>query len=91
MTSFRNFRDDWLTKQADGDSLIKEYYKIAPIIVENIDGMSNSIRIYKNIWENYLKECLRFIEDKKFEQCKKTYCKMVNDLKNIYYTKGSCI
>lgn len=90
LTMFRKFRDGWLSKQPNGNVLIAEYYKIAPIIVKNIDNKSNNVQIYNNIWENYLKECPLFIEKNKFEQCKKMYCKMVADLKNTYYLKGSC-
>lgn len=90
LTMFRKFRDGWLSKQPSGNVLIAEYYKIAPIIVKNIDNKSNNVQIYNSIWENYLKECLLFIEKNKFEQCKKMYCKMVADLKNAYYLKGSC-
>ncbi len=55
LTSFRSFRDNWLSKQEDGAGLIKEYYKIAPVIVKNIDSKSNSAEIYNNIWNSYLK------------------------------------
>jgi hypothetical protein len=37
LTMFRNFRDEYLKKQSDGEMLIVECYQIAPIIVSRID------------------------------------------------------
>lgn len=84
LTMFRNFRDNWLSKQIDGKQLITEYYSIAPKIVERINNLNNAKEIYQQIWEKYLKSCLYYLEQKDEKSCKKQYIKMVLDLKNKY-------
>jgi hypothetical protein len=42
LLAFKAFRDEWLILQEDGESLIKQYYQIAPDIVENIERMPNA-------------------------------------------------
>lgn len=80
LTIFRDFRDNWLQKQPDGQQLIARYYAIAPKIVENISKSTNADKIYLNIWNKYLKPCLSYIEQGRNEQCKSIYMQMVNDL-----------
>jgi hypothetical protein len=84
LTMFRQFRDSWLIKQSDGDSIILEYYHSAPRIVENINRLSNSFQIYYKIWNDWLKECLGLIENKEYEKCKTIYIRMVKYLQRKY-------
>ena len=83
LTAFRNFRDGWLMNQSDGKNLIAEYYSIAPKIVDKINMRTNAAKIYCDIWENYLKPCLNFIENGNYIQCKSKYIEMVIYLKNF--------
>jgi len=87
LSTFRDFRDNWLRHQNDGESLIKEYYEIAPKIVTAINGSDNSKNVYLQIWEQYLKNCLSYIEMKDFEKCKNMYVSMCEDLNNKYIAK----
>lgn len=84
LNAFRSFRDNWLKKQADGENLIADYYKIAPLIVAKIDSLPNSAEIYHFIWKKYLKSCLNFIEGGNNQACKNLYVKMVKILKATY-------
>lgn len=84
LTAFRNFRDKWLVNQSDGKNLIAEYYEVAPKIVEKINSLSNAAEIYKNIWNDYLSDCLKFIEVGDNLNCKKIYVNMVNALKEKF-------
>lgn len=84
LTQFRNFRDEWLVKQVQGQKLISEYYETAPKIVAQIDKLANKDEIYTNINEQYLIPCLKYIENKKMAQCEKHYTKMMNDLYKEY-------
>lgn len=80
LTQFRSFRDNWLLKQPDGQYLIDEYYKTAPQIVADIDGLSNRNEVYKRLNELYLKPCLTYIENNEMQQCKELYISMMHDL-----------
>jgi len=84
LTAFRNFRDKWLALQSDGKNLIAEYYEVAPKIVEKINSLTNSAEIYKNIWSDYLQNCLKSIEVGDNVNCKKIYVEMVNALKEKF-------
>ena len=84
LTRFRQFRDNWLINEIDGEEIIKEYYTNAPKIVSAINARSNKEEIYLNIWNTYLKLCLNYIENKKYSECKALYIKMVRDLEKIY-------
>ena len=80
LTTFRNFRDNWLKKQPDGEELIERYYKTAPEIVEWINRQPNRRAIYDYINKEYLEKCLKYIENGENEECKKLYIEMVNYL-----------
>lgn len=84
LTTFRNFRDDWLALQSDGKILIEEYYKIAPQIVANINKLINANEIYKKLWYDWLAPCLEFIKVGDNVACKNKYVEMVQNLKKLY-------
>jgi uncharacterized protein YbaR (Trm112 family) len=84
LTLLRNYRDNFLMSQDDGEMIISEYYNIAPTIVKRINKLSNSNEIYKSVWDNYLNPCVRFIEEDKNLECKEVYYKMVRDLQQEY-------
>lgn len=84
LETFRAFRDNWLKKQTDGAALIDEYYDVAPRIVAVIDKLNNAKAVYADVWETYLRPCLKMIEAKDYQGCKETYTAMVNALKKKY-------
>ena len=84
LTAFRKFRDEWLVNQADGRSLIDEYYRIAPAIVEKINKLTDAAQVYKNIWTDYLKPCLKLIESGENSACKAKYVEMVRYLQKRF-------
>lgn len=83
LTALRSFRDNWLAKQPDGEALIKEYYATAPGIVKSIDSLKNRTEIYRFINEKFITKCMSFIESNQLNDCKMTYIKMVNYLKEL--------
>ena len=84
LTTFRAFRDEWLVKQPDGQSLIDKYYSIAPKIVDKINELPNASAVYQSIWTDYLKPCLQFIERGNFQDCKNLYVRMVDSLQQSF-------
>ena len=85
LTMFRSFRDNWLANQPDGESLINEYYRIAPKIVNKINQLRNAKEIYQQIWNEYLQPCLSFIETGNYPECKSKYVEMVNKLTKLIH------
>ena len=80
LNKFREYRDNWLINQLDGKKIIQKYYEIATNIVYNINKCKDKYIIYQDIWNKSLKKCLNLIELKKYEECKKLYMKMVEEL-----------
>ncbi|MDO5398453.1 MAG: CFI-box-CTERM domain-containing protein [bacterium] len=80
LTQFRSFRDNWLAYQPDGQELIERYYKTAPAIVSLINKQANHADIYRQINDNYLTKCLKYIENGENEKCKALYIDMVERL-----------
>ena len=85
----REYRDQYLMGTKDGEILVKEYYNIAPTIVKRIDRSPDASEIYADIWEKYLKPCVRLIEAGEQEECRGLYTKMVRSLEKKYlYSVG---
>ena len=84
LTMFREFRDNWLINQPNGEELVKEYYRIAPKIVEGIEISHFKGDVYQNLWDKYLSSCLSFIESKRYIECMDLYKYMVECLKLAY-------
>ncbi|MCP4345835.1 MAG: hypothetical protein GY795_09950 [Desulfobacterales bacterium] len=80
LNMFRKFRDEWLLKMDYGSELIKYYYQIAPVIVEQINSRVDKDEIYKQIWNVYLRDCLILIDDRRFSDALHTYKNMITYL-----------
>lgn len=84
LTSFRQFRDGWLTNDDGGQVLIQEYYQIAPQIVRAIDAKDNASVIYTEIWEEYLSPALTALQAADNQSTKDIYVEMVRTLQAEY-------
>lgn len=84
LTLLRNYRDEYLLSTPEGEALVKEYYNIAPTIVNRIAHSETPGKIYEEIWQNYLLPCVNLIEEGKPEVCRKQYMAMVYELKGRY-------
>lgn len=87
LIQFRKFRDEWLALQPDGKLIIKDYYEVAPKIVENINSSNTELErkeIFEYINNNYLRKCLYCIENNELEECKVLYIQMVEYLEDKY-------
>lgn len=85
LTMIRNFRDTRLKPlMEDGELLVKEYYRIGPMVVDAIKEDENASEIYTRLWNDCLKLCCEQIEQKEWEQAKLSYIKMVRELCEKY-------
>lgn len=80
----KKYRDEYLLKQEDGEELIKEYYDMAPTIVKRIEKEESPEAKYQYLWEHYLQLCVTMIEAGKYQECRKTYTQMVEELQRDY-------
>lgn len=79
LATFRHFRDTWLKEHHPQD--ITEYYEIAPRIVSGINASADSSKVYNNIWNNYLRQCMSLIEQGRYDEAYMEYKQMVNELR----------
>lgn len=80
LNNLRLYRDNWLAKLDSGKLIISEYYKNAPLIVDRIDATDAPVEVYKEIWENYLKEIISLLNQQKYMSVLSLYKKMVTNL-----------
>ena len=84
LTTLRAYRDGYLSGTEEGRRIVEEYYNIAPTIVKRIDRQENADEIYRGIWDEYLRPCIRLIEKDEKEECKELYITMVRSLEKEY-------
>ena len=85
LNELRSFRDKYIAgDNEDGDELIKEYYRIGPIIVKHIDVEWNPYAIYKELWDEYIFPTYKMIRDGDYKSAKMVYVNMVKKLCEIY-------
>ncbi len=80
----RSYRDGYLLATDEGKELVKEYYNIAPTIVNRIGRQENPEAIYEEIWDSWLLDCVHLIEQGENEACQEKYMDMVYELKERY-------
>ncbi len=80
----KQYRDEYMFRQADGEALIQEYYDIAPTIVKRIAKEADPEEKYMYLWNNYISRCVALVKQQKNEQCRQLYQQMMTELKNEY-------
>lgn len=80
LMTFRKFRDEYMQETDQRKDLVKEYYKIAPVIVTYIDLNPNRLEYYETIWREYLLPCLKDLKANQWNTCEKRYRNMVYHL-----------
>ena len=84
LTTLRKYRDEYLMNTEEGQEIVEEYYNIAPGLVMMINMQNNASDIYQHIYEEYLKPCIKYIEEEKNEACCDLYMQMVRSLQKKY-------
>lgn len=84
----REYRDQYLLKQPEGEALVREYYDIAPTIVKRMEREAEHMQLYQEIWHQYLLPCIRLIEEGRQEECQSVYEEMVNVLGRRYFYRN---
>lgn len=80
----KEYRDQYLNVTPEGHALIEEYYDIAPTIVKRMDKQADRDRVYRELYEKYLRDCVEDIERGEYERCGRKYQEMVVELKGRY-------
>ena len=77
LQTLRSFRDNWLIKTEGGIAAISHYYITAPKIVDAIDRTPNPKAIYEKIYTEIILPCVKFIENRQYEDAFTIYRNMV--------------
>jgi hypothetical protein len=79
----RDFRDTYVDSREEGKKLINEYYRTAPLIVQQINSRDNANEIYSELYSN-IKQAVSLIECKMYSEAFELYCNLVRELKEDY-------
>lgn len=85
LMAFREYRDREKKNDLDMPLLIDEYYRVAPLVVANIDRELNAGELYRDLWINDISEIYDLIRSGKNLQAKLRYIGMVIALCNKYH------
>ncbi|MEM1589803.1 MAG: CFI-box-CTERM domain-containing protein [Candidatus Bathyarchaeia archaeon] len=88
LQTLRQFRDNHLQKTKEGRKIIKEYYEIAPKIVEEIKRKPNSKEIFQEIFNN-VRKIVKQIEQGNSETAITIYESTISQLKKKYLHNAS--
>jgi hypothetical protein len=83
LKTLRNFRDKILMKDTSGRRAVREYYDIAPEIVQAIGEQKNSEEIWQSIYGD-IKSAVSLVMSRDFEGAFKKYFQMTSRLKEEY-------
>ena len=83
LTILRNYRDTWLVNRAGGQELIKEYYKIAPLIARKMKMSENYREYCELLLNNFIIPCVSMIENNEYVNCREKYKEMVAVAKSL--------
>ena len=81
LMTLRQFRDNFVNKED-----IKHYYDVAPIIVDKINSIPDSNKIYKWIYEQVVQPCVVAIQNKNYEFAYSRYKNSVLTLEKQFTT-----
>ncbi len=84
LKTLRAFRDSYIKGLANGEEIIKEYYDIAPKIIDAIEKEPNADCIFKKLFEELVQPCVHYIEQRHNEKAHALYEKTVLKLKEKY-------
>jgi uncharacterized protein YjbI with pentapeptide repeats len=83
LQTLRKFRDGFVSETPEGRELIKEYYKIAPGIVEAVYDIGNGNEFFTELYYE-IKKIVSMIDRKKNRGAFRYYCDMTERLKKQY-------
>lgn len=89
LLAFKHYRDTVLIYESDGLELIREYYRIAPRIVEAIENEEDSKQLYQKLWDDYIIVGYKYLLKNDMIKAKETYMNMVLSLCKKY--KVNCL
>lgn len=85
LTAFRRFRDDVLLSTPEGKLLVKEYYRIAPSIVDCISREADAADCYQKLYRDYILPGYCALAHGDTHTAVQLYSRMVESLAKKYF------
>jgi hypothetical protein len=79
----RKFRDNYLVHSDGGETIVQEYYKMAPIVVKRLQEQKESDAILTAMYQDLVLHCVGLIEEQKLEEAKDFYLNYSLTLQNL--------
>lgn len=80
----RRYRDELVKQDEKFREKVLEYYRKAPLIIQEIDKSSEKDRIYDDLYHDMICPCVKCLEEKKIDSAKKIYLEYYEVLVNKY-------
>lgn len=80
----RHFRDSFLLLSDNGNSLVMEYYRIAPEIIKKINMQHNAKDVYHFLYQNFILPSLDALKEGERNKAIDCYIRMVLSLSKAY-------
>ena len=80
LMTMRWYRDKLKAEDPVMAELIKEYYRVAPLVVKKIDETSEAPMVYRQLWDNSVSKIYQDIKAKEYYQAKLQYMSMLEEL-----------
>ena len=80
LMTMRRYRDELKAEDKDMTSLIEEYYRVAPLVVQRIDKSNEAKRIYNDLWKTSISKIYENIKQGNPQKAKLQYVDMLEKL-----------
>lgn len=84
LQTLRALRDKRRLYDPAFDALVKEYYRIAPIIVDAIDASPDRKAVYTQLYETMVRPCVALVKENRENEAVELYTQTVLQLKQRY-------
>lgn len=87
LNTLRNFRDNFILKDANGGLVINEYYVLAPQIVKEISKRDDANEVFKKIYNDLIVKTVKLIEESQFSSAYILYKQYILNLKDEFLSE----
>ena len=84
LQTLRKYRDIMVQEDEFFRGKVLEYYRKAPLIIQQIEKSGKSDVIYDNLYHQMIQPCVAFLEEGKTEEAKSLYLNYYEQLSNKY-------
>ncbi len=84
LETLRSFRDTFMQQTPQRQGEVKEYYKIAPVIVAAINNQPDADALWRELARKFIFPCVRLADGRQLAKTHRLYRIMVNELQRKY-------